>query len=192
MEESGVKKRGGPVLAVAILVATLCLGAGLVKLFLPGAGGGATAGDEREALQVLGSVATLEKLWRDGDADGNGVADWWTGDWSCFYRATAKNGKPAQMMSGAIAAADAAPLPAGPRLAPALPKAPHAGYWFRAIAVESGYAFAAYPADAGGKRVFLTREDGRIWARAGVEPPAAWPAASDEGMKAAGWTLTRP
>ncbi|MCE9582178.1 MAG: hypothetical protein K8T20_06770 [Planctomycetes bacterium] len=187
-------RRGGPVLVIAIVIAAVCIGAGMLKLFLSGVGGTAAAGDEREALRVLDSIATLEKLWRDGDADGNGVADWWTTDWSGFHRALTKNGKPAQMMNGAIASADAAPLPPGPRVAALLPPSPHAGYWFRAMAVEKGYAFVAYPAEPGkgGKRVFLTREDGKLWAHEGGEPPGAWPAEGEEAMRAAGWTLTRP
>ena len=193
MEESEVKKRGSPLLAIAILVAALGLGAGVLRLFLAGAAD-PLDGNEQEARRVLDSVATLERLWRDGDADGNGVADWWTADWSGFHRAIAKNGKPLAMTSGAIAAADASPLPPGPKMSAALPRAPHVGYWFRAIAVEGGYAFAAFPADGvtPGRRVFITREDGRLWAKEGAEAPAAWPAPTDEGMQAAGWTLARP
>ncbi|KAF0245171.1 MAG: hypothetical protein FD180_1878 [Planctomycetota bacterium] len=193
MEEGRVRKRGSPLLAIAILVAALGIAAGVLRLFLAGAAD-PLAGNEREAIRVLDSVATLERLWRDGDADGNGVADWWTADWSGFHRALGKNGKPMTMTSGAIAAADAAPLPAGPKISEALPRSPHAGYWFRAIGIEGGYAFAAVPAEPGasGRRVFITREDGRLWAREGSEAPARWPAAADEGMRAAGWTLTRP
>ena len=193
MEESGVKKRGNPLLAAAILVAALGIGAGVLRIFLAGAVN-PVDGNEQEARRVLDSVATLERLWRDGDADGNGVADWWTADWSGFHRALAKNGKPLGMTSGAIAAADAAPLPPGPKMSAALPRSPHAGYWFRAIAVDGGYAFAAVPAEPGvtGRRVFITREDGRLWAKETPEAPAAWPAPTDGAMRAAGWTLTRP
>ena len=97
-------------------------------------------------------------------------------------------------MSGAIAAADATPLPAGPRVGAAIPGSPHAGYWFRAMPVENGYGFVAYPAEPGvsGKRVFITREDGKLWAKDGGDPPAAWPARGDEALRAAGWTLARP
>ncbi|MEK7467714.1 MAG: hypothetical protein AAB074_09905 [Planctomycetota bacterium] len=193
MEEGGVKKRGSPLLAAAILVAALGIGAGVLQIFLSGAVN-PVDGNEREALRVLDSVATLERLWRDGDADGNGAADWWTADWSGFHRALAKNGKPVAMTSGAIAAADASPLPQGPRMSAALPRSPHSGYWFRAFKAENGYAFAASPAEPGasGRRVFITREDGRVWARDGGEAPPAWPAATDDGMRAAGWTLARP
>jgi hypothetical protein len=193
MEESGVKKRGSPLMAIAILLAALGIGAGVLKIFLSGAVD-MVDGNEREARRVLDSVATLERLWKDGDADANGVADWWTADWSGFHRALAKNGKPLAMTSGAIASADAAPLPPGPKMSASLPGSPHSGYWFRAIAVEGGYAFAAVPAEPGvtGRRVFITREDGKLWAREAAAAPAAWPGATEEAMRAAGWTLTRP
>ncbi len=187
-----MKKKVGPVLAVAILVAAVGIGAGLLRLFLGGMVN-PLDGNEREARQLLGSVATLEKLWRDGDADGNGKADWWTADWSGFHRVLAKNGKPVSMISGAVASADAAPLPAGAGMAQKYPSSPHTGYWFRAIPVENGYGFAAYPAEPGktGRRVYITREDGRLWVRDGAEPPPRWPAPTDAGMAAAGWTLVK-
>ncbi len=187
-----MKKRVSPALAIAILAASVGIGAGLLRLFLGGMVN-PIDGNEREALRVLDSVATLEKLWREGDADGNGKADWWTADWSGFYRVLAKNGKPVQMISGAIASADWSPAPAGPSMSALLPQSPHAGYWIRAFPVEAGYGFAAWPANPGvsGRRVFITREDGRLWTRDGVGPPDHWPGTRDEAMAAAGWTLVK-
>lgn len=192
LEEGPVKQKVSPVLAVAILVAAVGIGAGLLRLFL-GVMVNPIDGNEREALRVLDSVATLEKLWRDGDADGNGKADWWTADWSGFYRVLAKNGKPVQMISGAVASADMFPQPAGPGMSALLPKSAHAGYFFRALSVEGGYAFVAFPAEPGisANRVFITREDGRIWESARCGPPTSWPAWNDETMKERGWTLVK-
>lgn len=190
MDEGGVKRAGSPWLAVAILVAAAGIGAGVLRLMLAGAGPAPVEGNEAEAVRVLASVRTLEELWRKGDADGNGAEDWWAADWSGFHRRLAKNGKPVLMMSGAVAAADAAPLPESATMAAALPRAPHNGYWFRAIPVERGYAFAAFPSEPGvsGRRVFLTREDGVVWGKGSNEVPLSWPAEGPDRMKAVGWS----
>lgn len=187
-------KKSALVTGLAVLAA-LCTGAAILRFFVAGGSLATSAieGNERAAIEALDAVKTLETLWKEGDADGNGKSDWWTGDWSGFRRVLAKNGKPVGMMSGSLAAADAAPLPPSAGLAPELPRAPHLGYWFRALRVEGGWAFEAHPAEPGksGRRTFLVRDDGRVWAKDGAGEILAWPASDESGMRAAGWVLAK-
>lgn len=176
---------------ILTVVTALCTGAAILRFFVAGGSLATSAieGNERAAIEALDAVKTLETLWKEGDADGNGKADWWTADWSGFRRVLAKNGKPVAMMSGSLAAADAAPLPPSAGLAPELPRAPHLGYWFRALKVEGAYGFEAHPAEPGktGRRTFLVGEDGRVWAKESAGEIAEWPPGGESGLRAAGW-----
>jgi hypothetical protein len=179
-------------LAVASAVAVTLLAAGGLGLYLRAAGPDPAEGNERAALDALGAVHTLQRLWRDGDADGDGRPDPWTADWSGFHRALARNGRPVAMMKPALAAADARPLAPGGRVSDTLPRAPHLGYWYAALPAPSpgGYAFVAWPDSpgAGGRRVYVTREDGAVWARdAGTGVPERFPA----DPAAEGWAKAR-
>lgn len=175
--------------SIAILLAAIGLAAGLFRLFV--ARGDPVAGNEREVVARLEALHTLEKLWRDGDADADGVKAWWTADWSGFHRARGAGGRAVAMMSPSVAAADASPLPAGPKMGEALPRAPHLGYWYAAVpAAKDGYAFAAWPDTWGatGRRTFLTREDGAIWAKDFGGASREWPSGDPAG---AGWSRVR-
>ncbi|KAF0245172.1 MAG: hypothetical protein FD180_1879 [Planctomycetota bacterium] len=169
----------------------------------------AVAAGEASAIDALRRIHTAELDFRRNDGDGNGVPDFWTGDVTGLYRAAQPGGDPCAFLDPGIAAADKSPLPPGsgerPRLTAELPPKPWNGYWLRALkpfAVDGpdldmnawenlrGFAFVAFPVKAGesGKRVFLVREDGVVWAKdaeaAGPEGPADWPA---RGPEAEGW-----
>lgn len=159
------------------------------------------AADEKSAIEILRKVHETERHWRRDDADGNALPDYWTGDWSGFHRALGADGRPADRMAPEVAAADGAPLGPESGLGPPLAARPFKGYWFRAMEKADGarlavdgpdsdgyarenlraYAFVAWPAEHGvsGKRTFMVREDGTVWARefdAGAAPPLEWPA----------------
>lgn len=156
------------------------------------------AADEKSAIGILRQVCEAERNWRRDDADGNALPDYWTGDWSGFNRLPGADGRPADRMEPEIAAADGAPMEG--LGAPPVAR-PYKGYWFRAMEKADGkplatdgpdadgyarenlraFAFVAWPAEHGvsGKRTFMVREDGTVWARefdAGTPPPLEWPA----------------
>lgn len=175
--------------SIAILVAALGIAAGLLRLFV--ARGDATAANEREAIARLEALHTLQKLWREGDADADGAKNWWTADWSGFHRALGANGEPVTMMSPSVAAADASPLPNGPRIGEMLPRAPHLGYWYAALPCsKDDYAFGAWPDTwgASGRRTFFTKCDGAIWAKDFGGASRDWPAGDPA---ASGWSRVR-
>ena len=83
-------RKNALVTGLAVLAA-LCTGAAILRFFLAGGSLATSAieGNERAAIEALDAVKTLETLWKEGDADGNGKADWWTTDWSGFRRVLA-------------------------------------------------------------------------------------------------------
>lgn len=149
------------------------------------------AANEAAALDALRHLAKAQAEWRRNDGDGNALPDYWTGDVSGLYRAAAPDGSPAGMIPAELAAADAAPLAATsgsrPRLGPAVTPKPWKGYRLRALKTLGGaplatdgpdddtnawenlraWAVVAAPVQHGesGRRTFVVREDGIVWAK---------------------------
>lgn len=147
--------------------------------------------NQSAAASCLRNLHIDETVMRMNDLDGNGLADFWTGDWSGFYRLEGQEERLMDRDRLPRARADADPLPPSdgprPRLGPKLEPLPYRGYWFRALARKDGvalaqdgpdqdkhawenpeaYAFAAFPAEYGesGRLTFVTSEDGVIWAK---------------------------
>ncbi len=150
--------------------------------------------NQGEAVRLLKEVVAAETKVRDGDLDGNGAADYWTGDWSGLARLANAEGKPVALIPLEAAAADLRPLPpsaegsARPALAAAAPPAPWNGYRFAALVLDEAgvslaadgpdadanawenpkkFAFIALPAEYGvtGWLTLVVSEDGQVWGR---------------------------
>lgn len=178
------------------------------------------ASNEAQAVAALRTVAVTETAWRQNDGDGNGEADFWTGDWSGFHRVAKKDGHSWELISADLARADGAPAnetPASstPRINPSLVSGaavPHAGYFFRAMTSDYAdpaqpyqaggptnplrFGFTAWPAtpEATGHFVFILLESGAIWARdlEGPGPGGPAPAGATLLPNATGGQLTWP
>lgn len=150
--------------------------------------------NQGEALRLMKQAAAAETKVRDGDLDGNGAADYWTGDWSGLARLADGEGKPVALIPHEAAAADLRPLPASadgaarPALTVASPPAPWNGYRFAALSIDEAgspyaadgtdadanawenprtFAFVATPAEYGvtGWLTLVVSEDGQVWGR---------------------------
>ncbi|MCE9581602.1 MAG: DUF2950 family protein [Planctomycetes bacterium] len=103
------------------------------------------ASNESVAVAALRNVAVTETAWRQTDADGNGQPDFWTQDWSGFFRVADAKGQPLGLISEDLARADGAPADATngegrPRVTASLvtgAAVPHAGYFFRAMTLDN-------------------------------------------------------
>ncbi|MCC6741144.1 MAG: DUF2950 family protein [Planctomycetia bacterium] len=173
------------------LLITLAIVVLLLSLALTSLARARLASNEAQAIAALRTVAETETAWRQNDADGNGVADFWTGDWSGFHRVAKKDGTAWNLITADLARADGAPqAETAPGLAPRVTASlvsgaavPHAGYFFRAMTSDNSdpaqpyqsggpthptrFGFTAWPAvpESSGHHVFILVETGAIWAR---------------------------
>lgn len=178
------------------------------------------ASNEAQAVAALRTVAVTETAWRQNDGDGNGQADFWTGDWSGFHRVAKKDGSPWSLISADLARADGAPANATPPGSPLSIHASlvsgaavsHAGYFFRAMTSDysdpaqpyqaggpthpTRFGFTAWPAapESSGHFVFILLESGAIWARdlEGPGPGGPAPAGATLLPNSAGGQLSWP
>lgn len=202
------------------LLITLGIAILLVSLALTSLSRARLSSNEAQAVAALRTVAETETAWRQNDADGNGVADFWTGDWSGLHRVARPDGAPWGLISADLARADGAPqaeTPPGssPRITASLVSGaavPHAGYFFRAMTSDnsdpaqpyqaggpthpSRFGFTAWPAvpESTGHHVFILLETGAIWARdlEGPGPGGPAPAGATALPNAAGGQLAWP
>jgi hypothetical protein len=171
--------------------------------------------NEDGAINALRGYCHVQATFRSQDRDANGVNDFWTGDIAGLAALVPKGGKePIKMISPALAAADAAPLPefASAKAASPLPKG---GYWYRVLTRDnstkppedyqqdtlnaggpkthhtSRFGAVSYPAEYGvtGSRTFIVNESGSIfWKDTQGDPVDDWPDA--ETLKRE-WTLLK-
>lgn len=191
-ERSSPVEGGERVVAVAIDRGTVLVMTWSKGKFQPGREAHRPLRNQGEALRVLKAAVAAETKLRDGDLDGNGAADFWTGDWSGLARLADGDGKPLALIPPEAAAADLRPLPASgaarPQLTAAAPAAPWNGYRFAALAFDEAghplptdgadpdtnawenpgkFAFLAIPAEHGvtGWLTLVVSEDGQVWGR---------------------------
>jgi len=96
--------------------------------------------NETSAAGAIRNIHAVEAAMRQNDSDGNGVQDYWTLDWSGFFRVADGSGNPSALIDVALAKADGAPSAAGalprPYVGPAVVAgraAEKSGYFFRAM-----------------------------------------------------------
>jgi hypothetical protein len=126
------------------VLAALLLLACAVPVFLPEPNRQSRS-NERSAATTLLALSAAEEDFRQNDRDENGVPDYWRADVAGLYVVKAKN-EAIRLIELSCAAADDRPIiPAGPR-------APKAGYWFRAMRFAgedkphaTRFAFCAFP-----------------------------------------------
>jgi hypothetical protein len=123
---------------------------------------------ERGAWGDLKTIALAQADYRSNDRDGNGEQDFWRSDVAGLYSMRNKEGEEIRLIGLSTACADDRPLrPAGPR-------APKAGFWFRAIPHEGEtkpdprrFAACCFPADypRSGRLTFIIDEGNTIYRR---------------------------
>lgn len=168
------------------------------------------AANEACAIGMLKQLTSHEAAFRQVDADGNGVKDYWTADVAGFYAISDVAGNQLKFVDVVTAKADIAPAAGIYTWTPPAVPIPKAGYYYKAIALdESGraycqdpdgdgrkttnvskYAFCAYPAQygKGGVRTFIINEEGVVYTKdTGGRPVETWPGPDPTAGK--GWAV---
>jgi type II secretory pathway pseudopilin PulG len=160
------ERKPGLATTVVVIVVLLLLAA----LLVPGLLSSQRASNERSASAILKVLGSAEADFRGNDRDGNGAADFWTGDVAGLYHLQSPDGVPIRLIPRELAEAD----PTHPNAKPLV------GYWFVAMDVdETGqpyrqgpgqnrhptkFAFCAYPASrASGRTMFFINEGNTIF-----------------------------
>ncbi|MBI5779461.1 MAG: DUF2950 family protein [Planctomycetes bacterium] len=153
--------------------------------------GSRISANEISAVASLRAIVAAEALWRQQDADGNGIRDYWTYDVSGLYRMLRADGRTkCEFISVDLANADASPADVSifenSKLAQRLSAKvqPKYGYLFEAMsedeagesynqemvagipaANQTRFAFVAYPETYGktGTKTFIVDESGTIY-----------------------------
>jgi hypothetical protein len=126
---------------------------------------------ERSSSALLKTLAAAQAHYRANDQDGNGKEDFWRGDVAGLYLTVPPgSNEMIKLVEISVASADSAPSLDITRIGP---KAPRAGYWFKAIRhadEEPGklnpdrFAFCAYPVDpVVGKDMYILDENNTIF-----------------------------
>lgn len=126
------------------------------------------AANETSAQACLKQFVSTEGVWRQIDADRNGVQDYWVDSIEDFYSFPDAAGNPLRFIDVKLAKADFGKLRAD-----AVPKS---GYYFAVIQKdaagtpyserkETGYAFCAWPAEYNktGVRTYVVNEEGVVY-----------------------------
>ncbi|MBI4713015.1 MAG: DUF2950 family protein [Planctomycetes bacterium] len=102
------RKEGFTLIELMIVVAIIAI---IAAIAIPNLITGKIAANEASALAGLKMLTAQEAVWRQQDADGNGIKDYWTYDVSCFNRMYRANGTTkVGFIDIAFARADASPV----------------------------------------------------------------------------------
>ena len=137
---AGKKKTWGWWVVGGVLVGLIVIGVWIMEVLFVSTRGPYT----RNASASLKTIATAQADFRSNDRDGNGVADYWTGDVAGLYCMTNANvvgsdDDPLKLIELGIAGADFAPLPPGGERAEIWKftnRSPKAGYHYMAMRVD--------------------------------------------------------
>ncbi|MBI2922310.1 MAG: DUF2950 family protein [Planctomycetes bacterium] len=218
------RNKGFTLIELMIVVAIIAI---IAAIAIPSLLRSRLAANETSAAGALRNIHATESAFRQNDADGNGLPDFWTLDWSGFFRIADGGGAGSKFTDVALAKADGAPGAATAAPRPFLTAAvsvgaaaEKSGYFYRAMTTDNTapaalayqldggdadalawensakYGFTAYPQayNSSGVNVFLTTEDGVVWARdlGTVGPGGAAPAGAAVMANAPGGQVTWP
>jgi FAD/FMN-containing dehydrogenase len=156
---------------VLVIGVALAIAAGVVVLAIgmPCIFGCCKPSLERSASSTLKSVAMAQQDFRSNDRDANGVQDYWRADIAGLYTVKPKGSTDAiKLIELSCAGADDRPAS---DIAAYAPRAPKAGYWFRAISHEgektpdpNRFAAMSHPVEQrpGQRNTFIVCEDGAV------------------------------
>jgi prepilin-type N-terminal cleavage/methylation domain-containing protein len=142
------KESGFTLIELMIVVAIIAI---IAAIAIPSLLKSRISANETSAIGSLRTFLSVESTWRQGDIDGNGNSDFWTGDVAGLYRVADGAGNPVAMVAVDIAKADNAPLTtptAAPRpyltadVRPAGAAVAKSGYLYQAMTTdENGNAY---------------------------------------------------
>jgi hypothetical protein len=125
---------------------------------------------ERTSSTTLKTICSAQADFRANDRDGDGVNQFWRADIAGLYAMTPGGGPAIRLIELSTALADARPAY---DLSAYGPRAPRAGYWFRALRhadekdLDAVHRFAAvaYPADypKSGRYTFIVDENNTLF-----------------------------
>jgi len=159
--------KGFTLIELMIVVAIIAI---IAAIAIPSLLRSRLAANETSAAGALRNIGSTEAAWRQNDADGNGLPDYWTADWSGFFRIADGASNPSKFTDVAIAKADVAPLAAGaaPRpfmtaiVAPVGTPASKSGYFFRAMIGTVDGVATPYQQDGGDADILAWENSSRF------------------------------
>jgi prepilin-type N-terminal cleavage/methylation domain-containing protein len=137
-----MRKEGFTLIELMIVIAIIAI---IAAIAIPNLLTGRMSANETSAIAGLKMLCSQESIWRQQDADGNGIKDYWTYDLSCFNRMTRADGTTKcnfidtsygradnlRAVDGVFGATPVVELwDAGPA---ALVKAAKSGYWYERL-----------------------------------------------------------
>lgn len=145
-------QKGFTLIELMIVIAIIAI---IAAIAIPSLLRSRLAANETSAAGALRNIHATESAFRQNDADGNGLPDFWTADWSGFFRIADGNAQPSKFIDVALAKADGLPLAAGaaprPYLTAAVSAVPaeKSGYFYRAMLTDNSAPATAYAVDGG-------------------------------------------
>jgi hypothetical protein len=178
-------------LVLPFLILVVLLAGGAFAWFEIGSGRGGRVGYELSAVSTLQHLQEIQEYFRNNDADGNGIQDYWRQDIAGLYTLPDKRG-PLKLIEPSLAGADYQPKS---DLSAYESRAPKAHYWYRVLRFPDEkspdpkrFAICAFPdvATERARKTFIIAQDNVIYFKVLEKPETLAEYPADPGKE--GWS----